>query len=381
MKKKLLALMISVCTVVSLVGCGSKEISNDNITISQYKGVEIDKVEVAKVTDEDVEANIQSTLEANMISTEITDRAVANGDVATIDYVGKKDGVEFDGGSATDQPLTIGSNSFIEGFETGIIGHNIGDTFDLALTFPADYASADLAGAAVVFTVTVKSIATQTLPELNDKFVATVSKKSKTVDEYKKEVKATLKQTNKDTANTSLEEAVWAAVLDNTKVKKLPTDRVKEVQDQLKDQYTQMAEYYGMTFADFLEKNMGMTEDDFTTQVATAAETSVKQELAVALIAEKAKLEPSDKELKTAYKALAKEYGFADVAALKEAAKEADLKKMVLEDRVKQFLVDNSVQVEPKAKTDTDSKDTSSKDTTDTSDKTDTTDTTDTTTN
>lgn len=373
MKKKFVALMVSACTVLALAGCGSKEISNDNIKISQYKGVEVDKVEVAKVTDEEVESSIQSTLEANKISTEVTDRAIQDGDVVTMDYVGKKDGVEFDGGSATDFSLTIGSGQFIDGFETGLVGHTAGEVIDLPLKFPTEYQNAELAGADVVFTITIKSLAVETLPELNDEFVKSVSKKSKTVDEYKKEVKEQLKKTNQETADSTLEEEAWAAVIENTEVKKLPEDQVKKVTEQLKEQYQEMAKYYQMEFTEFLQSYMGMTEDDFTEQSKTAAESSVKQELIINLIAEKEKLAPSEKELKKAYEQMAEDYGFADVDKMKEAAKEEDLEKMVLQDRVKKYLVENCKQVEPKkddAAT-TDSKTKETKDTKDTKDSSD----------
>ncbi|MEG1504819.1 MAG: FKBP-type peptidyl-prolyl cis-trans isomerase, partial [Lachnospiraceae bacterium] len=154
MKKKLATLLLSVCVVATVTGCGSKEISDKNITISQYKGVEVDKVAEGKVTKEDVENSIKSTQEANVITNEVKDRAVQDGDTATIDFVGKKDGVEFEGGSAKDYPLTVGASNFIEGFDTGLIGHNAGETFDLPLTFPAEYQVADLAGKDVVFTTT-----------------------------------------------------------------------------------------------------------------------------------------------------------------------------------------------------------------------------------
>ena len=144
MKKKIIAALVGICTVVVMTGCGNKGISNDKITIKQYKGLEVEKVDPVEVTDTDVEDSINSTLQTKSTQNDITDRQAQEGDVVTIDYEGKKDGVAFDGGTAQDQQLELGSGSFIDGFEDGIVGHNIGETFDLNLTFPEDYKSEDL---------------------------------------------------------------------------------------------------------------------------------------------------------------------------------------------------------------------------------------------
>ncbi|MEG2839293.1 MAG: trigger factor, partial [Lachnospiraceae bacterium] len=356
MKKRIMALVVSACIMVSMVGCGAKEISNEYITISQYKGVEVEQIEETKVTDATVEASIKNVLESNTTSKEITDRAVQKGDVATIDYTGTKDGVAFEGGSAADFPLTIGSGSFIEGFEEGIIGHSIGETFDLPLTFPGDYQNQELAGAAVVFSVTVKSIAEQTVPELTDEFVKKVSEKSKTVESYKKEVKKELNKSNKDATKSSLAEAAWTVVVDNTKVKKYPDKKVEASTKKLQEQYKQMATYYNMEFADFLQQKMGMTEADFDTQVVEAAKSSVKQDEITNLIAKKARIKLSDKEYNKEFKSLAKQYGYEDVDALKKAADEDMLKGMVLQTRVKAWIADNAIQVEAKKETKTETK-------------------------
>ena len=173
MKKKIAVLAAGICALsLILTGCSS-EISNDYVTITKYKGVEIDKVDSTKVSDDDVESQINSVLQSKATTTEVTDRAAHNGDTVTIDYEGKKDGVAFDGGTATDAQLTLGSGTFIDGFEDGVVGHNIGDTFDLDLTFPENYGNEELAGQAVVFTVTLKAISQTDVPELTDEFVHT----------------------------------------------------------------------------------------------------------------------------------------------------------------------------------------------------------------
>ena len=188
MKKKVAMLLTGVMAVsLMMTGCQSaKGLETENVKISVYKGVEVDKVDKpSEVTDDDVNTQIQSVLDENSTTEEVTGRAVKKGDTATIDFVGKMNGEAFDGGSSTDYPLEIGSNSFIDGFEDSIIGHNAGDTFDWNGKFPENYGSSDLAGKDVTFTITVKSISKKKTPKLTDKFVKKVSKESKTVEEYK----------------------------------------------------------------------------------------------------------------------------------------------------------------------------------------------------
>lgn len=348
MKKKIIAaLMIVSLMGGSLMGCGNKEISNDYVKITQYKGLEVDKVEVTEVTDEDVESNIQSTLESYSTAEEVTDRAVENGDTATIDYTGKVDGEEFENGSGTDYPLVIGSGSFINGFEEAIIGHEKGETFDIDVTFPEDYNSEELAGKAAVFTIVLHKIEKSIVPELNDEFVASVSEESTTVDEYKKEVKKTLQENNEKTAKETLENSVREALMNNTEVTKYPDDKVSESIKSMRIQYEQMAGYYGVEWEEFLTAYMGMTEEDFDEQLNETAKTSVKGQLALELIAEKEKLEPSEKEYQEKYEQYAAEYGYESVDALIEAATEETLKEIALQEIVLGWLVDNCKEVEP----------------------------------
>ena len=145
MKKRLITIVAGICALALLGGCAGGTISNDNITIKQYKGLEVDKVEEITVTDEDVEMSIQSTLQTLSTKTDITDRPAQEGDMVVIDYEGKVDGVAFEGGTATEQSVEIGAGMFVPGFEEGIIGHNIGETFDVNVTFPEQYAE-ELAG-------------------------------------------------------------------------------------------------------------------------------------------------------------------------------------------------------------------------------------------
>ena len=352
--KKAKVLLLAACAVMVLGGCGSNqtkgELKNEFVSISQYKGVEIEKQEVKEITDEAVDEEINRRLEAKATSVDVTDRAVEKGDTANINYVGKKDGVAFDGGSADNHPLEIGSGAFIPGFEDGIIGHKIGETFDLPLKFPEGYKNADLAGKDVIFTVTINSIQAKSIPALDDAFVARVSETSKTVDEYKKEVKAELEENAKLSAESALQNAAWEAVLDNTKVIKYPEGKVEELEEQAKEQYKQYASMYGVEYEEFISQYTGMDMESFEKQNKEAAQDSVKQELAFELICEKEKLTPTDEEYAQEYEKFVEQfgtmYGFTDVETMKTQIGEENLKKMVMQEKVVDWIVENAKQVD-----------------------------------
>lgn len=344
MKKRMMAALVGICTVAVVTGCGNKEISNDKIIINQYKGLEVEKVEPIEVTDADVEDSINSTLQTKSTENEITGRPVQEGDVVTIDYEGKKEGVAFEGGTAQDQQLEIGSGSFIDGFEDGIIGHNIGETFDLNLTFPEDYSSADMAGQAVVFTVTLDKISEVIVPELTDELVAELSESAKTIDEYKKEVKEDLETSNKQAAESEQEQNVWDALMEQCKIEKYPKDKKKETIDNITTQYGSIAAMYGMDDVDaFLEQTFGVTAE-------VMAENIIKQEYAVELIAEKENLKVTDEDYKKGLKDYAEQYGYTDSAELEKAVGEKEVKRALLQDKVTDWLVDNCKLVEKDSK-------------------------------
>ena len=351
MKKKIVMILTGVAaSSIILAGCSkSAGLETDELTISKYKGDEVDQVEKpGDVTDEDVGNAIQATLQTNATTVDVTDRAVQDGDTATIDFVGKINGEEFEGGSSTDYPLEIGSGTFIDGFEDSVIGHNIGETYDWAGAFPADYSNADYAGKEVVFTITVKSVSRQEIPELTDDFVKNVSEKSKTVKEYKKEVKAQLEEEAKTNYNSELSQSVWQAVLDNTEVKKYPDKEVSEISDSLVEQYKTAAEYYGQEYEDFIETNMGYGLEEFEKQVDEASKASVKQTMVTTAIADKEKIKLSDEAYEKQLKQMAEDYGYTDVDALKESAEEDDLKEIALNNLVKEWLVEHCIQVADK---------------------------------
>ncbi len=347
MKKRLITIVAGICALALLGGCagGAKgALSNDNITIKKYKGLEVDKVEAIAVTDEDVELSIQSDLETLATTTDVTGRAAQLGDIAVIDYEGKKDGVAFEGGTATDSELELGSKTFIDGFEDGVVGHEIGETFDLNLTFPENYGNTELAGQEVVFTVTLKGIKVKNVPELTVDILAQLGSEAKTIEEYKAQIKSDLEKSNKETAESTLLNSIWEVLVENCEVKKYPNGMVEEYKENLESQYSYYAQMYGMEVEEFFKQMLGVTLDE-------AAKKTVTQELAVSLIAEKEKLTLTDKEYETGVQEFAEQYGYQDTEEFAKAYGEDAIRKALLQEKVGKFLVDNCVQVEPKTET------------------------------
>ena len=189
-------------------------------------------------------------------------------------------------------------------------GSHEDDTFDWNGKFPDDYGNADYAGKDVTFTITVKGISVEKVPELTDDFVKSVSEESKTVDEYKKEMKKQLEEENQTTYEDTLRQEVWETVLGNTEVKKYPKDEVKEMSDSLTEQYQSAADYYGTELEDFIETQMGMTMEDFESQVDQAVKSSIMQSMVTEAIADKEKIEPTKEEYNEQYKEIAEITGY-----------------------------------------------------------------------
>ena len=212
------------------------------------------------------------------------------------------------------------------------------------LTFPENYQKEDLAGQPVVFTVTLDKIAEVIVPELTDELVAELSETSKTIADYKKEVKEDLEQSNKQAAESEQQQNVWDALMEQCTVDKYPKDKKQETIDNLKTQYGSIASMYGMEDVDaFLEQAFGVTSE-------VMAENIIKQEYAVDLIAEKENLKISDEEYKKGLEEYATQYGYTDSAELEDAVGKKEVKRALLQDKVTDWLVDNCKLVEKDSK-------------------------------
>ncbi|WP_242842197.1 trigger factor [Lacrimispora aerotolerans] len=310
-------------------------IDNGKVTLGEYKGIEVKKDPV-EVTDEEIQQAIDQDLAAHEKKVDV-DREVKDGDVVNIDYAGTKDGVAFDGGTAKGYDLTIGSNQFIEGFESGLIGAKKGDKVSLNVTFPENYQNKDLAGKPVVFEVTVNSVQEKQLPELNDAYVQE-NTKSKTVDEYKEETKQTLLKSKNDAAEQKVKNDIYTAISANCKVE--PEQKAIDANyDNLIARYTNQAAAYGMDFTTFITAFTGMKEEDFKTAAKTQAEEIVKQRLIVNAIAEKEKLAVTDDDRKE----VATELGYESPEELIKAEGQFEVDDYVMNNKVMEYLMQNAV--------------------------------------
>lgn len=302
--------------------------------LGEYKGVEVTRMST-EVTDEELEAAINNILAANPEYIEITDRAAKDGDIVNIDYVGMKDGEAFDGGTAEGYDLELGSGSFIDGFEDGLIGAETGAELSLDLTFPENYGNADLAGQAVVFDVTVNAIKEKKDAVLDDSFVQRMSDFT-TVDEFRADTKEDLVEQKEQQAEQQIENDALMAAVENSEFD-LNQAAVDQQYDQQYNYYNSMVQMYGMTLADYVSM-FSMTEEEFKEELRTAAETAIKQQLLVEAVTEKEGLtvEDADRE------AIAEQYG-ADLKTLQDTYGEESVDKTANVYKVVKFIKDNAV--------------------------------------
>ncbi len=349
MKKNVIAAVLAAMTVLALAGCSS-ELSNEYVIVKQYKGLEVPKTETDEVADEEIDQAIQANLQGTADRLPVTDRAAQTGDWVNIDYVGTVDGVAFDGGTAQAQDLLLGSGGYIgasgdyEGFEDQIVGHNVGEEFDITVQFPENY-SPDMAGKVADFHITLNEIYVEDIPELTDEWVLANSEGAETVDEYREEIRGQIEESVDRQTESEMTEAVWDALMENVEVKEYPEDAVQQQVDQVKEQYVQIAELYGTTLEDLIETQFMMTEEDFNELLKESAQEAAVFDEAVKLIAKKEKLDLSDEEYEEKIAEYAKEYGV-DADEYKEQVGEDKLKSTILREIVVEYLIDECVQVE-----------------------------------
>lgn len=369
MKKKMIVLLAAVCVVSLLGGCGGKKDSSEGaettedtnaseeqtgeisydveqcVKLGEYKGLEL-TLGTYEVTDEDVKNNIESTL-ASYPSYEDTDKTtVEEGDIVNIDYEGLKDGVAFDGGTAQGANLEIGSGSFIDGFEDGLIGKKVGEKVALNLTFPEDYQSEELAGQAVVFNVTINKIVKEsymTYDTVTDEFVASnfISDGYQNVEDMKNGVREKLESNNETNKQTDTQNAMFEKLHENCTVT-LPDGLLEQRIQEYMDQFTaNLTNNYNMQLADYLS-SMGTTEDEFNEQVRQYIEESLTNQLILEAIAKKENIE-ADEEGYTAYKqGVITDYGYESEDALVEQYGEDYIKSAYISDKAMQYVIDNA---------------------------------------
>lgn len=349
MKRKIGLWLAMILSLALFTACGAEEnkegqnvgeVNGDNyVTLGEYKGLQVTapSLEVNPKEKEDLVKNVFN----QYITKEkggITEGTVKNGDTVNIDYSGKKDGVAFSGGTAANQSLGIGSNSFIAGFESGLVGVKVGDTVDLNLTFPVEYHNADLAGQAVVFTVTVNFI----YPEVKDEIVASWEDAPyKTVAELEQYVQDYLQNMAQDNYDYVVENSVISQFMKNcTFTESLPTELVAKFRTRLNDNIESEAARYGMDAESYCQYANGMQLSEF---LDTFSDESAKQVLALQALADKEGLNRTDEEVKAAVEKEAKVQGFATVEEFMGDHSLEDYKEYYMFEDTLDFLIENAV--------------------------------------
>ncbi len=369
MKRKIAKVLVAGLIGLQLIGCSNENKENtqntettqavenaasmiyfdeidveNNVTLGDYKGIEVVN-SATVVSDEEVDAYIEYMMSMYSNLEEVTDRdVIENGDVANIDYEGKKDGVAFEGGTAQGYDLAIGSGSFIPGFEEGLVGVKKGETVDLELTFPEEYHAADLAGAKVVFTVTVNGIYKEIAGEFNDEFVAGLAIEGvATADEYRAYLKSMMEESYEEQARQDLEVQVITVVTENATVKEIPQGLIDKFYDINISNMTYQASMYGMDLQSFVSAYYGMDEATFEAETVAAAEESAKQAMVCLKIAGQENITISEEEMNVAIEENYASYGYTSAEEFNSLVDLQEYKDSLLLTKIVNFLVDNAV--------------------------------------
>ncbi len=263
------------------------------VTLGEYKGVEVPKTEIV-VTDEEVDAEIKKEQDKNSRTVTVEDRAAANGDIATIDFEGFVDGVAFDGGKGSDYALTLGSGTFIPGFEDQIVGANTGDHVEVKVTFPEEYQAKELAGKEAVFQCDVKKIETKEVPELDDEFAKDVSEFD-TLAEYKEDVKKNLTEKKEKEARTAKENAAVDKAIENAQMD-IPELMVQSQSRQMMDDFARRMQQQGLSMEQYFQFT-GQSMDKMLEDMKPQALKRIQTRLVLEKIAEAEDIQPSEEEI------------------------------------------------------------------------------------
>ena len=313
-----------------------------DVTLGKYKGIEFDKIDVS-VTEEEVDAAIDKERERNARTISVEDRAVQDKDMIVLDYEGFVDGKAFEGGKDESYPLTIGSNTFIPGFEEQLIGAEIDKEMEVNVTFPEDYHATELAGKAALFKCTVREIKEKELPELDDEFASEVSEFD-TLAEYKEDVKKNLILKKEETAKNEKEGLVVDAVIAEAQMN-IPEAMITTQQRQMVDDFAQKIRMQGITIEQYFQFT-GLTKEALLEQMKPQAEQQIKSRLVLEAVAKAENLEASEEEYTDEIKKMAEAYRMSEekmiemIGAFEEKAIKGDLRiKKALD-----FVVENAVE-------------------------------------
>ena len=293
------------------------------VTLGDYKGVEVPKTEIT-VTDEDVDAEIKKEQEKNSRTINVEDRGAQLQDVVTIDFEGSVDGVPFDGGQATEYPLTLGSNTFIPGFEDQLVGAKVGDDVDVKVTFPEEYQAKELAGKEAIFKCAVKKIEAKELPELDDDFAKDVSEFD-TLAEYKEHIKTNLVERKENEAKRAKEDAAVDKAIENAQMD-IPEAMLQTQCRQMLDDFSRRMQSQGLSMDQYFQFT-GMTAEKMMEDMKPQALKRIQTRLVLEKVAEVENIQPTEEEVNEEISKMAEAYKM-EADKLKELLGERELEQM-----------------------------------------------------
>ena len=293
------------------------------VTLGDYKGVEVPKSEIT-VTDEEVDAEVKKEQDKNARTVAVEDRAAANGDITTIDFEGFVDGVAFEGGKGTDYALTLGSGTFIPGFEEQLVGAKVGDDVDVKVTFPEEYQAKELAGKEAIFKCAVKKIEAKELPELDDDFAKDVSEFD-TLAEYKEHVKTNLEDKKANEAKRAKEDAAVDKVIENAQMD-IPEAMLMTQCRQMLDDFSRRMQSQGLSMDQYFQFT-GMTADKMMEDMKPQALKRIQTRLVLEKVAEVENIQPTEEEVNEEISKMAEAYKM-EADKLKELLGERELEQM-----------------------------------------------------
>ena len=351
MKRKIYTVAAVFVSSLFLTACGSKEYLKDikaekYVTLGNYMGLEA-SADMMEITDDYVEGYINSNfLEPKAETVPVTGRSVQEGDIANIDFVGYQDGVAFEGGTGAGYDLTIGSGQFIDGFEAGLIGVEIGEQVSLNLTFPDSYTNPELAGQPVVFEVTVNSISEKKYPELTDELVQQLSEEGynvgqcQTAAELNDWVYNLYYQSALSAYENEIETTMASTIMNDSTFQDPPEEMVDRFVESIEKNMSSRAASVGMTLAQYM-LYQGLNEDAYRAAFEEEGVRMTKQYIMYQAIADNEGLNPTEEEVEEELSTLVTVYGYASEEELKKSVDEESIKEDLMRKKVLAFLKEN----------------------------------------
>ena len=320
------------------------------VTLGKYMGVTVTKQDTT-VSDDEVAEALEKERNQNARTVSVTDRAAQMGDTAVIDFEGFVDGVAFEGGKGENHSLELGSHSFIDTFEDQIVGKNVGDEFDVNVTFPEEYQATDLAGKPAVFKVKVNEIKAKELPELNDEFASDVSE-FETLEEYKADLKTKLENNKKNSVRKEQEDETIQKIIDKSKMD-IPAAMIDTQCDSMVEEFAQRLAQSGLSLEQYMQFS-GQTMEQFREQVRPEATSRIQSSLVLEQIAKEENIEVTEDDINAEIERMATMYGM-EADKLKEymgdAEKESMKKELALSKAADLIMENVKERAKPKKKT------------------------------